>query len=179
MTIEQALIRQLKDANPTAFRRVYDRYGQRVYQFALGYLRSEAAAEKVVRDVFSRLWEKRHTLDGELSLSGYLFTLSYHLVLAAFREQHSRCQPQEIMQRLTTRCGSPTEEHVLYQELELSYQRAVAQLSLRQREIYLLSRHEGMSERQIADRLHLSVSSVEEELHQAVRALRTQFDFPA
>ncbi|WP_128545709.1 RNA polymerase sigma-70 factor [Larkinella soli] len=175
MQAEQILLRQLRNADPTAFRRVYDRYVQRVYAFALGFLKSPEAAEQVVRNVFASLWERRNTLDEDVPLNGYLFTMTYSLMLSAFREQHSQCHPQEIFQRLTTQSGTDTEEQVLYQELELLYQKAVAQLPPRRREIYLLSRHEGFTTRQIADRMHLPDATVEENLSRALDALSAYF----
>ncbi|RAK02015.1 RNA polymerase sigma-70 factor (ECF subfamily) [Larkinella arboricola] len=159
-----------------AFRRVYDRYVQRIYYFAVSILKSPEAAQQVVHDVFTSLWERRHTLDEDIPLNGYLFTMTYRLVLVSFRERHSQCQPKEILQRLTTQSGSNTEEEVLYQELELLYQQAVAQLPSRRREIYLLSRHEGYTSQQIADRMSLSTQTVDDHLNQAYNTLGSYFE---
>ncbi|GAB3321759.1 RNA polymerase sigma-70 factor [Larkinella ripae] len=176
MQAEQVLLRQLRNADPTAFRRVYDRYVQRIYYFTVSFLKSPEAAQQVVRDVFTSLWERRSSLDEDTPLNGYLFTMTYSLVLAAFRERHSQCQPQEILQRLTTQSGTDTEEEVLYQELELLYQQAVAQLPPRRREIYLLSRHEGYTSQQIADRMNLSTRTIDEHLEKAYETLGTYFE---
>ena len=176
MQAEQTLLRQLRNADPTAFRRVYDRYVQRIYYFAVSILKSPEAAQQVVSDVFTSLWERRNTLDEDVPLNGYLFTMTYGLVLASFRERHSQCQPKEILQRLTTQSGTDTEEEVLYQELELLYQQAVAQLPPRRREIYLLSRHEGFTSQQIADRMNLSTRTIDDHLNQAYITLGTYFE---
>lgn len=101
--------------------------------------------------------------------------MTYGLMLATFRERHSRCQPQEILQRLTTQSGTDTEEEVLYQELELLYQQAVSQLPPRRREIYLLSRHEGYTSTQIADRMNLSIQTIEDHLANSYDTLGTYF----
>ncbi|GAB3267064.1 RNA polymerase sigma-70 factor [Larkinella harenae] len=175
MQAEKTLLRQLRNADPTAFRRVYDRYVQRIYYFTVSFLKSPAAAQQIVHDVFTSLWERRSTLDENTPLNGYLFTMTYGLLLASFREQHSHCQPQEILQRLTTQSGTDTEEEVLYQELELLYQQAVAQLPPRRREVYLLSRHEGYTSQQIADRMNLSVQTIEDHLAHAYETLGTYF----
>lgn len=176
MQAEQTLLRQLRNADPTAFRRVYDRYVQRIYYFAVSLLKSPEAAQQVVHDVFTSLWERRYTLDEEIPLNGYLFTITYGLVLANFRERHSQCQPKEILQRLTTQSGTNTEEEVLYQELELLYQQAVTQLPPRRREIYLLSRHEGFTSQQIADRMNLSTRTIDDHLAQAYSTLGNYFE---
>ncbi|RRA99137.1 RNA polymerase sigma-70 factor [Larkinella rosea] len=175
MQAEQTLLRQLRNADPTAFRRVYDRYVQRIYYFTVSFLKSPETAQQIVSDVFTTLWERRSTLDEDIPLNGYLFTMTYGLVLAAFRERHSQCQPQEILQRLTTQSGTDTEEQVLYQELELLYQQAVSQLPPRRREIYLLSRHEGYTSQQIADRMNLSTRTIEDHLDQSYDTLGTYF----
>ncbi|MFC5410447.1 RNA polymerase sigma-70 factor [Larkinella bovis] len=175
MPAEKTLLRQLRNADPTAFRRVYDRYVQRVYHFSLSFLKSPETAQQMVRDVFTYLWERRSTLDEDTPLNVYLFTMTYRLMLTTFRERHSLCQPQEILQRLTTQSGTDTEEEVLYQELELIYQQAVAQLPPRRREIYLLSRHEGYTSQQIADRMNLSIQTIDDHLDRAYDTLGAYF----
>ena len=174
MPAEQNLLRQLQNADATAFRRIYEKYAPRVYQFALGYLKTSRDAEQIVRDVFVQLWEKRHTLNDTLPLNGYLFTLTYNLMLSAFRQLHLQYQFEEL--QLRTESGVEIQEHQLYQELEQVYQRAVAQLSPRQREIYLLSHTGGMPTNHIANRLRLSPRAVEEQLNQAYASLSDYFE---
>lgn len=174
MPAEQNLLRQLRNDNPTALRRIYEKYAPRVYQFALGYLKNNEEAEQIVRDVFTQLWEKRHTLNDTLPLNGYLFTLTYNLMLSAFRQLHVPYQADGI--QLLTESGNPIRENQLYQELELVYQQAVAQLPPQQREIYQLSHLRGVPINHIANRLRLSPRVVEEQLHQAFDLLGDYFD---
>ncbi|WP_266362507.1 sigma-70 family RNA polymerase sigma factor [Tellurirhabdus rosea] len=176
MAVEKALVRQLRAANPEAFRLLFEQYAPRIYQFAAGYLKQPAQTEEVVRQVFVRLWEKRWTLDDDLSLNGYLFTLTYHQVLAAFRELHSVCRTQEVLLRLTTRSGNSQEERLLYQDWENVYQQAVTRLPLRQRKIFLLSRDEGLSDRDIAELLRLPLTTVVGELSKALNKVGKHFD---
>jgi RNA polymerase sigma-70 factor (ECF subfamily) len=75
---DRNLIASLQKGDLEAYDMIFNKYGNRLYGFALKYLKSEAEAEELVQDVFLKIWEDRKKLKGESSLQAYLFTLSYH-----------------------------------------------------------------------------------------------------
>ena len=82
---ESLLIRNLSKGNLLAFNTLYNWYSNRLYRFALGYLKSEAEVEELVQEVFTIIWEKRTGLKDELSFKSFLFTIAFNLIRKHFR----------------------------------------------------------------------------------------------
>ena len=67
MQLDKDLMIQLRNANEAAFRQVFDKYGKKVYQYILHYVKVGVEAEDITQNVFLRIWEKRGLLDPEKS----------------------------------------------------------------------------------------------------------------
>lgn len=72
------LVEKLRKGDIEAFDAVFDKYSDRLFGFALNYLKSKEEAEGLVQDVFLKIWENRKKLKKDASLKSYLFTISYH-----------------------------------------------------------------------------------------------------
>ena len=84
---EKELVDLLKFGSPVAFQHLFNRYSQKLYRFALSYLKSDAEAEEIVQDVFMTLWETRHRLDSEKSFHAYLFTIAFNAIKKKFNQK--------------------------------------------------------------------------------------------
>ena len=73
-----------------AFDKLFAQYGNRLFYFAKGYLKSNEDAEGVVQEVFLRIWRNRKKLKPELSFKAYLFKITYHCILEVFKHNNSR-----------------------------------------------------------------------------------------
>ena len=85
---ESLLIRDLAKGNILAFNALYKGYSERLYRFALGYLKTEAEAEELVQEVFTIIWEKRASVREELSFKSFLFTIAFNLIRKHFRTKN-------------------------------------------------------------------------------------------
>jgi RNA polymerase sigma-70 factor, ECF subfamily len=168
-------VRLMKLSDKDAYRRIFNQYAKKVYYFAFSYVRSKEDAEEIVQEVFARLWEQRASLDEEKSLSGFLFTISYRLIMDEFRRKKSLVQHHEHLFHLLTDEAHSTEEQFFYEELESLYQDAIEKLPPRRREVFRLSRQEGLTYQQIASQLGISVKTVEHQLSHALHFLREYF----
>jgi RNA polymerase sigma-70 factor (family 1) len=166
------LIRRLRADDRAAFDALFRQYARRVHGFALGYVKAPEDAEELVQDVFLHVWEHRHTLREDGSLRGYLFTATYHAVLNFFRR---RTREQGYLQYLRQHFEEARPELDLAldgQELERLTDAALAQLPPKRREVFLLSRREGLTYAQIAQRQGISPRTVEVQIAEALRFLR-------
>ena len=82
---ESQLVKSLSKGEIFAFNALYHEYSNRLYRFALGYLKSEEEAEELVQEVFFKIWEKRKELKEDLSFKSFLFTLAFNLIRKHFR----------------------------------------------------------------------------------------------
>jgi RNA polymerase sigma-70 factor (ECF subfamily) len=171
------LLLQLKKGNERAFRQVFDLYSKRVYYFTYKYVKSKEEAEDITQNVFIRLWNKRETLDVNKSFEGFLFTITYRLVVDQIRKQ--ALQPGGWLNQASDEAAfvsTLTAEDTLNEHnLASTYQKALDTLPPKRKEIFILSRHEGLSNKAIAEKLHISVKTVENQMTAALASLKEYF----
>src|SRR6056297_4202592 len=81
------LVTKLQKGDLDAFDHIFARYSNRMFGFALSYLKSREETEGLVQDVFLKVWENRKHLKKESSLRSYLFTIAYHDMCKVFRKK--------------------------------------------------------------------------------------------
>jgi RNA polymerase sigma-70 factor (ECF subfamily) len=164
---------RLRDNDPQAFDELFDLHAPGLCRFAHGYLKSHADAEEVVQDCFLKVWERRHEFDEGIVFKTYLYTCAYHAVLKQLRRQRTWVF-EECHQELVVTEDAPVNQ-LEYAELESLYQVALSQLPPKRRQVFALSRQEGLSYAGIAQELGISVKSVETQMTHALKFLRTYF----
>lgn len=154
------------------FKLLFQLHAPGVYRLAYNHLHSRAEAQEIVQDCFLKFWEKRHEVSSEAAaIKGYLYTSAYHAILNQVRRQHHWVY-QDYPQHLAVDQEPPTAE-LEYQELASCYTHAVARLPTKRREIFSMSRQEGLSNATIAQKLNISTKTVEAQITQSLKFLRT------
>ncbi|OUJ71961.1 RNA polymerase sigma-70 factor [Hymenobacter crusticola] len=170
---DQHCLERLQQNDTAAFDLLFDQHAPALCRFVHGYLKSHADAEEVVQDCFLKLWERRHAFDQDIVFKTYLYTSAYRAILKQLRRQRywvfEDCDGEVLIEE-----GSPG-NLVEYQELEELYQSAVAQLPSRRRQIFALSRQQGLSHAMIAKELNISVKCVENQMTHALKFLKLYF----
>jgi RNA polymerase sigma-70 factor (ECF subfamily) len=162
---------RIKRSDPEAFRALFDLYQQSIYNFIYLKLKDTAAAEDVVQEAFIRVWENRLQLDEDRSVRTYLFTIANNLALNVIRHQkivlkHQAERSQESM------AADETYLEVESRELQNAFIKALMDLPKAPRQAFMLSRFEDMKYKEIADRLGISVKTVENHIGKALKLLR-------
>jgi RNA polymerase sigma-70 factor (family 1) len=171
---ESRLVRSLSEGNLLAFNTLFREYSNRLYRFALGYLKSEVEAEELVQEVFAKIWEKRSELKEELSFKSYLFTIAFNLIRKHFR---TRVYSSEYLKnRVYDDIDMHTSEKVTYNSLYKYITELVNQLPERRKEIFIKSRFEGLSIKEIAEEMKISHKTVENQLTDALKFIRTNLN---
>lgn len=174
------LLYQLNNTNISSkdirsnFDKIYVTYYFRMYRFAKEYVLFDEDAENIVQDVFLLLWEKRDVLDIQVSLMSYLFSLVKNKCLDHIRH---RLVVEEYQQEFKAKLSSL--EALNYtltseEDIERVLMEAINKLPERCREIFLKSRIEGKKNREIAEELNISASTVENQMTIALKKLRLE-----
>ena len=171
---EPQLVYNLSKGNLLAFNTLYKEYSGRLYRFALGYLKSEGEAEELVQEVFTKIWEKRAGLKKELSFKSFLFTIAFNLIRKHFRTKAylSEYSKTGIISELDIQ----TSQKITYDSLYQYITELVNQLPERRKEIFIKSRFEGLSIEEIAEKLKISHKTVENQLTDALKFIRTNLN---
>lgn len=169
--LETEWILALKNGNLRAFSMLFDRYGKRLYHFSLSYLKSVEDAEEIVQEVFLKIWNNREFLSIEKSFESYLFTIAKNGILNTIRKSKSE------QAYLNYKKNHPDKNVLLddeldFNELEKAYEKSIDKLSPRRKEIYLLSRQQSLSNTEIAEKMNISVKTVENQMTSAKSEIR-------
>ncbi len=167
------LVIGLKDGDKAVFEEIYREYYIPLCYSCLRYLDNIEDAEEVVQDVFVKLWEKHNEVVISTSLKSYLHRAVHNNALNYIKKQGiiSRYKHGEEKdhQGITHGDGQSSMED---EELRVVIKRAILELPEKRREIFELCKFEGMKYSKIADKLSISVKTVENQMTKALKYLR-------
>jgi len=167
------LVLRLQKGDVEAFDLVYEKYAGRLYGFTLKYLKSTDETEELVQSVFLKVWENYKTLKKESSFKSYLFTIAYNEICNTFRRR-SHLQ-KFIGEQLidSSQASNETEELIDYNSIKERVEQIVSKLPERQRTIFLKSRQDGKSNKEIAIELELSSGTVDNYISESLKFIRS------
>lgn len=175
--VEKDLLVRLKNADEEAFTQIFEMYVKKVYQFVLSYNKEKTEAEDITQNVFIKIWEKKLSINIDKSFEGFIFTIAYRLVIDYFRKNSVHFHRTTIIglaeESIASRVNS--DDLLKRHSLESLYEKALQSLTAKRKEIFLLSRHNGLSNKQIAEQLGISIKTVENQMTAALSSLKAFF----
>lgn len=168
---ETTIIQQLIAGDNTAFESIFREHYPILVGFAGKFVEEHAVAEELVQELFVQIWEKRENLHLSGSLKSYLFTSVRNSALNHLKHLKVRKGYQDYMVARETPQGE--KNPIEAAELASRIDQAVKSLPERCREVFVLSRQEGLTYGEIADRMEISKKTVEVQMGKALRNLRS------
>ncbi len=157
-----------------AFEEVFKSHFKALYAYAYTILKEDIMAEEMVQKVFCKLWEKKDAIQIEQSLPAYLYRAVYNECLNHLKHENVKRTYQSYVMHTTTESVESAGKKVMLRELEHKIAEALKRLPEQCRTIFQLSRFEELKYREIADKLNLSVKTVENQMGKALKIMRTQ-----
>ena len=171
----QELLILLREGDRVAFYNIYERYCKRLYGFVLRYIKQEADAEEIVQEVFIKIWEARTKIDVYSSFESFLFTIAYNATISLFRKRISEKKYLEHLKSLQQIEDAPDViSEIHFNELNKKVQALLNELTPRQKEIFQLSREEGLTHEEIAKKLDISVNTVKKHIANTLAFLKSK-----
>lgn len=171
---DEELIQEIKADNMLAFDTLYKKYSKRLYKFVYSILTSVEDSENIVQDVFFILWKNRDKVKKGASIKYYIFTIAYNLTISIIRKKARESQFVEYLQSLQDLNQEPVNIELEFNELTDTLNYIVNHLPARQKEVYLLHKVEGLKYQEIAERLNISVNTIENHISRALKTIRTK-----
>ncbi len=170
------LIVSLKNGDAHSMELLFRRLYPQLCAFANKYLHDIDEAEEVVQEVFFKIWKNRQNLDERQSLQSYLFTAVKNGCFTVLEHNKIKDKYAALLERVYVRPDSNTlsQDSLIASELEKDFSKALETLPQECRKIFELSRIEGLKYHEIAERLNISIKTVETQMSRALSKIRVQ-----
>lgn len=175
------LFDQIKSGDQRALELLFSIYFPRLNDFARNVIRDDVLSQDIVQEIFVKVWEKRTEIES-INLEAFLFRLvrnrciDYikHLKVVNNRMQEIRLSSKyEELYRIDFVGNEP---YVLIeQELKLKIENTIQHLPERCREVFVLSRINGLKNKEIAEKLNINIKNVERHLSRAMQSFKENF----
>jgi len=168
----RALFRAIAAGDETAFEQLFVRFRLPVYSLSIKYTKSAFSAEEITQEVFIGIWTSRAHLPEVNDPVAYIYTTIYNKISRYLKKEENKARILRLSSWNRNEFANDTEELIYLNEGQSFVNKALSQLSPRQKMIYQLSRQEGRSNDEIATRLNISPHTVKSHLITAMKFIR-------
>lgn len=173
---DEELMQEIKADNMIGFDTLYKRYSKRLLKFSFSILKSREESENILQDVFLNLWENRHKVENDSSVKYYIFTIAYNSSISLIRKKVRETQFIDFLKMRQDITQEPLSVEIEFNELKNKIDQIIDHLPQRQKEVYLLHRNEGLKYHEIAEKLKISVNTIENHMSRALKTIRKELD---
>ena len=169
------MITAVKRGDFVAYEQMFMCYFPIVRNFIRGFVKDDEPAKDLAQDVFMKLWQYRSSLDASKPLRSYLFLLARREVCSHFRakaQRVNRCGEDYIV----AIADNTTQQQLDSEELSGVVSGIVENMPPKRKEIFTMSRRQGLSNREIAERLDISVRTVDKHIELALQDIRKRIE---
>lgn len=170
-SIEEKNIKALSNGDQQAFEMLFLLYQPKLVYFLAGFIKDSEIARDIAQDIFLSIWNNKEKLAEVKSFKSYIFKMGKNAVCNYY--DHSLVNEKFVNEQLTQPVNSEsTEELIFAQQLQFYIELTVSQMPAQRKLIFTLSRVDGLSNSEIADKLNISKRTVENHLTAALSDLR-------
>jgi len=162
------LLNLLREGDEKAFKYLFDTYFSPLCQYMNLYLSDTGESEENVLDIYTYLWENRANIDIRISFRAYLFQAARNKCLNSLRNRRNKVPLESVEHELSDLEDTGLE----LEELNKLIEEAILQLPEKCRDVFVASRWENLKNREIADKMQISIKTVETQISKALKFLR-------
>ncbi|WP_345007362.1 RNA polymerase sigma-70 factor [Snuella lapsa] len=164
---------RIKHSDHKAFELLYDRFWEEMYVKAYAILKDKSKSKDIVQEVWISIWEKRHKIENN-NIQGYLFTALRFRIYNEFRNSKNKealiddfinsLKTNDVSNNIDNDINLKETQEILYASIE--------KLPKKCKEVFRLSRFEGLKNSEIAKKLDISQRTVETHISNALKILK-------
>jgi len=171
---ENLLVQKLKNNDTPAFTAIFKEYYRDLVRFSFSITKNTDASEELVQDVFLKLWENRVSLIIHSSLRSYLLKTVQNASIDWLRHTNIKNKYASLVLQYPELLENDTENYIFQSELESDLLAALKKIPTPYSEAFSMSRVEALNYNQIAEKLGVSVRTVEVRIGKALSLLREE-----
>ena len=170
---EPSLLKKVKASDKKAFKELFYRFYDTLFRFVLYKIQDQDIAEDITQETFLRVWKSRSKLTPTKSFFSLIARISSNLCYDHFRHIEVRQRHESTIPINNESHYDNPESMVLADSLEKQIQMIVNnKLPEKCREVFILSRIEGLSNKEISVSLDISIRTVENQVYRAIKILK-------
>lgn len=169
---EKELLDLVSNGNQKAFTRLVNLYWNKVYSHALAYTKSSSRAQEITQDVFLQVWNKKESLKEVIDFKNFLFILGKHQIISSLRKKLEEFTTGKDFIELPENLWLPHLQ-LEYKQAHHKIMEAIESLPPTRKTVFKMSRLEGMTYEEIAQKLQISKNTVKEHIVLGLSSVRT------
>ena len=174
-TAEKLLLIKLKEGSFQAFEKLYTMYSGKLYNFIMRLSSgNQYMAEEVVQSTFIRIWEVRAKVDSDASFISFLCTIAKNLLMNMYQRQTIEYVYNEYLMKSGVDRDSQTEDAIDLRFLNDYIDSLAEELPAQRKKIFILSKRQNYTNKEIAEMMGISESTVATQLSLAVKFMGEQ-----
>jgi RNA polymerase sigma-70 factor (ECF subfamily) len=166
-------ISKLKSGDEKAFANLVDAYNGMLCLYANSLLNDIPLSEDIVQNLFINIWEKRHSLREDLSLKRYLYKSVYNACINQYKKNQALTALEKKYVEVLNQIVDTNDEDTL-DKLKLKVKQAIENLPPKCKEIFILSKTDGLTNMEISEYLNVSVKTIERHITIAFTKIRSE-----
>ncbi|MFD2966383.1 RNA polymerase sigma factor [Sphingobacterium bambusae] len=173
---DKQLLEGIISSRQLAFSTFFHSYWKDFYSYVQRIVNDDDESIDILQDTFATLWENREKLAHVQSLKGYVYTIIHHKAVASIKNNIKLRNLKDELYAYFPQHDDRLIHEVNARELATLIQEEIQKLPPRMREIFLLSRNEQLSYREIAQQLAISENTVKKQVSLSLKQLKQRID---
>lgn len=171
------LLKLILEGNEDAFAVLYQRYCRQLFYISLKYTGREADAEDIVQEVFSKIWCFRQRIKPDQPFIPYIVRIAKNSIFNRSKRRLIELSYLKNLSYVRKERRDATEEIVYLREFECLVKSEINRMPPKRRQIFILSRESGLSNKEIAIKLNISTSTVENQINKGLKTLKEKLKY--
>ena len=168
---DNELLALLDKDSELAFSEIYNRYWEKMYSYSIRLTKSDEESADIVQEIFISLWNRKSDLTVRGSLASYLIKSARNLSLRYIERNIHLTDFSEKLTEFIADTSQNIEESISVKELERQIELGIEKLPKKMKEVYILSRNEQLSYREISLKLNISEETVKKQIHNSLKII--------
>ena len=168
----ERLVEGLKNDEQESLNEIFRYYYPKLHYFSKKILKSEDNIDDVIQDVFLKLWTHRHNITNHSTFNALIYTITKNVILNLIR---SKLKENKFVENLSNASIAPeyiTQNTYHFSEVKSAVETAITKLPEKRKRVFMLSRFEGLANKEIARELNISEKTVEDHISHAVKFIK-------
>lgn len=168
----ERIITALANDNEAPMEELFNYYYPRLLNFSRKFLKIEEGIDDIIQEVFIKIWQNRKNIKNTATFNSFIFTITRNLLLNELRSRLNNEKTRDEIRNLSIAQEYSSLEEIEYNDVKEKVEQLIDTLPERQKEIFVLSRTEGLSHKEIAEKLGINTKTVEYHITLAVKYLK-------